>query len=166
MAVDTLNPNIARRFRGKGRPISGSRFFGLQNRYGYTGRLRANGVLPSLLPKNRPNPHSTGFGESFKSTIAGKRRPVIPPYKVAVEAIVDEDVAAVSEVCRVLGVNRTSYYAWKTSEPTVCEEQDAQLSPLVRVLFKETSSSLRGSKDWPRSARWDTDAATKRSRKS
>jgi len=54
-----------------------------------------------------------------------------------VEAIADEDVAAVSEVCRVLGVNRTSYYAWKTSELTVCEEQDAQLSPLVRVLFKK-----------------------------
>ena len=53
------------------------------------------------------------------------------------DAIVGDDVAAVSEVCRVLGVNRTSYYAWKTSEPTVCEEQDAQLSPLVRVLFKK-----------------------------
>jgi putative transposase len=33
-------------------------------------------------------------------------------------------------------VNRTSFYAWQTAEPTVFEVQDAQLAPLVRVIFK------------------------------
>jgi putative transposase len=33
-------------------------------------------------------------------------------------------------------VNRTSFYAWQTAEPTVPEERDAQLAPLVRVIFK------------------------------
>jgi putative transposase len=33
-------------------------------------------------------------------------------------------------------VNRTSFYAWQTAEPTVFEVQDAQLGPLVRVIFK------------------------------
>jgi len=42
----------------------------------------------------------------------------------------------VAEVCRHLGVNRTSFYAWQTAEPTIFEEQDAQLAPLIRVIFK------------------------------
>ena len=33
-------------------------------------------------------------------------------------------------------MNRTSFYAWQTAEPTVFEERDAQLAPLVRVIFK------------------------------
>lgn len=33
-------------------------------------------------------------------------------------------------------MNRTSFYAWQTAEPTVFEEQDAQLAPLIRVIFK------------------------------
>ena len=41
-----------------------------------------------------------------------------------------------AEVCRYLSVNRTSFYAWQTAEPTIFEEQDAQLAPLVRVIFK------------------------------
>lgn len=54
----------------------------------------------------------------------------------AVEAIVQEGHGNVAEVCRYLGVNRTSFYAWQTAEPTVPEERDAQLAPLVRVIFK------------------------------
>jgi putative transposase len=33
-------------------------------------------------------------------------------------------------------VNRTSFYAWQTAEPTLVEEQDAQLAPQIRVIFK------------------------------
>lgn len=29
-------------------------------------------------------------------------------------------------------VNRTAFYAWRDSEPTVYEEQDAELAPLIR----------------------------------
>ena len=52
------------------------------------------------------------------------------------EAIVQEGHGNVSEVCRHPGVNRTSFYAWQTAEPTIFEEQDAQLAPLIRVIFK------------------------------
>ena len=52
------------------------------------------------------------------------------------EAIVQEGHGNVSEVCRHLGVNRTSFYAWQAAEPTIFEEQDAQLAPLIRVIFK------------------------------
>lgn len=41
-----------------------------------------------------------------------------------------------AEACRYLSVNRTSFHAWQTAEPTIFEEQDAQLAPLVRVIFK------------------------------
>jgi putative transposase len=36
-----------------------------------------------------------------------------------------------------LEVNRTAFHAWKTSSPTVFEEQEDELSPLVRVIFKK-----------------------------
>ncbi|MEZ6127532.1 MAG: IS3 family transposase [Planctomycetaceae bacterium] len=33
-------------------------------------------------------------------------------------------------------MNRTSFYAWQTAEPTIFEEQETQLGPLIRVVFK------------------------------
>lgn len=33
-------------------------------------------------------------------------------------------------------MNRTSFHAWQTAHPTLFEEQESQLAPLVRVLFK------------------------------
>ena len=55
----------------------------------------------------------------------------------AVESIAQEDVASVTEVCQTLEVNRTAFYAWRTSDPTNSEEQDAQLAPHVRIIFKQ-----------------------------
>ena len=52
-------------------------------------------------------------------------------------SLVDQEIASVAEVCQILEVNRTSYYAWQASEPTVFEEQDAELAPLIRVIFKK-----------------------------
>jgi len=54
-----------------------------------------------------------------------------------VEAISMSEELAVSWVCKVLQVNRTSYYAWQASGETVTEQQDAELVPLVRVLFQK-----------------------------
>ena len=34
-------------------------------------------------------------------------------------------------------VNRTAFYAWRSSEPTSFEEQDADLAPMVRIIFKK-----------------------------
>jgi transposase InsO family protein len=34
-------------------------------------------------------------------------------------------------------VNRTAFYAWRDSAPTVFEEQDAELAPLIRIIFKK-----------------------------
>jgi len=55
----------------------------------------------------------------------------------AVEAIAAEDVASLTQICRFLEVNRTAFHAWRISEPTVFEEQNAQLAPLVRIIFKK-----------------------------
>lgn len=52
------------------------------------------------------------------------------------ETIVQEGPGNVSEVCRHLNVNRTSFYACQAAEPTNFEEQDAQLAPLIRIIFK------------------------------
>lgn len=43
---------------------------------------------------------------------------------------------SVAEVCRYLSVNRTSFYAWQTTESTLVDKKDQLLAPLVRVLFK------------------------------
>jgi transposase InsO family protein len=55
----------------------------------------------------------------------------------AIEAVVQEGIATISEVCSFMEVNRTAFYAWRASEPTLFEEQDAQLAPLIRVIFKK-----------------------------
>lgn len=53
------------------------------------------------------------------------------------EAVAAEGTASVSQACRFLEVNRTSFYAWRTSAPTVFDDQDAKLAPLIRVIFKK-----------------------------
>ena len=55
----------------------------------------------------------------------------------AVDAIVAEGIASIVETCRYLSVNRTAFYAWRHSEPTVTEEKDAALAPLIRVIFRK-----------------------------
>jgi len=54
-----------------------------------------------------------------------------------VETVVADGTASVAQACRSLEVNRTSFYAWQTSASTVFEEQDTELAPLVRVIFKK-----------------------------
>jgi putative transposase len=55
----------------------------------------------------------------------------------AVESISQEGLASIAEVCEFMDVNRTAFYAWRSSEPTVFEEADADLAPLVRIIFKK-----------------------------
>ena len=38
-------------------------------------------------------------------------------------------------MCAVLDVNRSAYYAWRDGEPSQREQQEAELTPLVRALF-------------------------------
>ena len=54
-----------------------------------------------------------------------------------IDALAAEGVATIAEVCRFLGVNRTSFHAWRVADPTVSQEQDEQLTPLIRMLFKK-----------------------------
>jgi transposase InsO family protein len=54
-----------------------------------------------------------------------------------VDAIVAEDIASITQVCSFLEVNRTAFHAWRVAEPTVFQEQDAQLAPLVRIIFRK-----------------------------
>ena len=72
----------------------------------------------------------------LKKNVGYFRPQRIADVYAAVEAIVQEGHGNVAAVCRYLGVNLTSFYAWQTAEPTVLEERDAQLAPLVRVIFK------------------------------
>lgn len=53
------------------------------------------------------------------------------------EAIVSSNVASVQEACRILGVSRSAYYAWRRAEPTTRDEEDAELLPLVRTVFQK-----------------------------
>lgn len=54
----------------------------------------------------------------------------------AAEAIVVADGQSVTETCRVLGINRTAFYSWKTSDPTLSEQHDDELAPIVSVIFR------------------------------
>jgi putative transposase len=54
-----------------------------------------------------------------------------------IDALAAEGVATIAEVCRFLGVNRTSFHAWRVADSTVSQEQDEQLTPLIRMLFKK-----------------------------
>jgi putative transposase len=53
----------------------------------------------------------------------------------AAEAIAAEQVASVREVCEFLAVSRSAYYAWRDARPTVREDEDLELAPLVRAIF-------------------------------
>ncbi len=53
----------------------------------------------------------------------------------AVPAILEDSSFGVESVCDVLEICRSSYYAWKSSEPSEREMSDDQLAPVVRELF-------------------------------
>ncbi len=53
----------------------------------------------------------------------------------AIEAITLREGPPVSAVCEVLEVSRSAYHAWLTRDPSVREERDAVLSPLVHDIF-------------------------------
>jgi transposase InsO family protein len=51
------------------------------------------------------------------------------------EVIAHTDRASINELCRILDVSRSAYYAWRRAEPTTREARDSELLPLVRTLF-------------------------------
>lgn len=53
------------------------------------------------------------------------------------EALATANTASVSEVCRILDVSRSAYYAWRQAEPTTRQESDKELLPLVRTIFQK-----------------------------
>jgi len=52
-------------------------------------------------------------------------------------AILETETATASEVCRILGVSRSAFYAWRQAGATTREENDLELLPLVRMIFHE-----------------------------
>ena len=54
----------------------------------------------------------------------------------AAAAIAAQQVAPVSEVCQILQVSRSAYYAWQAARPTQREDDDLELAPLVRAIFQ------------------------------
>jgi transposase InsO family protein len=53
----------------------------------------------------------------------------------AVEAIARDVRAAAANVCEVLGVSRSAYYAWLVAEPGVREREFADLTPSIVAVF-------------------------------
>jgi putative transposase len=53
----------------------------------------------------------------------------------AINAIVQETALSTAGVCAVLAVSRSAYYAWRDSEPSQREQQEAAFTPLVRAVF-------------------------------
>jgi putative transposase len=53
-----------------------------------------------------------------------------------VEAVSKDVAIPTTEVCQVLNVSRSAFYAWKEAEPTPREDREMQLLPLVRTIFK------------------------------
>jgi transposase InsO family protein len=52
-----------------------------------------------------------------------------------VEAIAHSNLLSTASVCDVLHVSRSAYYAWRTAGPSIREQNDSELAPLVRTLF-------------------------------
>ena len=53
----------------------------------------------------------------------------------AAEAIGGDSELSTSEVCDVLEVSRSAFYAWKLASPTIKERQDHNLMPQVKAIF-------------------------------
>jgi transposase InsO family protein len=53
----------------------------------------------------------------------------------AVEAITHEELFPTLVVCDVLDVSRSAYYAWLNGIPTVREDNDMELMPIIRRIF-------------------------------
>lgn len=53
----------------------------------------------------------------------------------AVEAIAKSSKCSVLPVCEVLQVSRSAFYAWRNAAPSIREERDSELAPLVRTVF-------------------------------
>jgi transposase InsO family protein len=53
------------------------------------------------------------------------------------EVIAHTQRASINELCRILDVSRSAYYAWRQAEPTTREARDSELLPLVRTIFRK-----------------------------
>ncbi|QDU89499.1 Integrase core domain protein [Pirellulimonas nuda] len=71
-----------------------------------------------------------------KKSVGYFRPQRIAEVYAAVEAILQEEVAGASQVCRFLNVSRSAFYAWKGANSTPHEKEDLELAPLVRTIFQ------------------------------
>ena len=55
----------------------------------------------------------------------------------AVSALSATGAASVTEICEFLDVSRSAFYAWRDRLPTLHEQQDDLLQPLVRIFFRQ-----------------------------
>ena len=77
------------------------------------------------------------IGEEPKKSVGHFRPQRVTDVYAVIDVITAEGIATIAEVCRFLDVNRTAFHAWRVAEPTVSQEQDKQLTPLIRILFKK-----------------------------
>lgn len=53
------------------------------------------------------------------------------------DTILTENVASTSDLCRIMGVSRSAYYAWRQAEASPREQEDETLLPVVRSVFQK-----------------------------
>jgi putative transposase len=54
-----------------------------------------------------------------------------------VETLATTKAASLNELCRILQVSRSAYYAWQQAEPTTHEKNDEELLPVIRMIFHQ-----------------------------
>lgn len=50
-------------------------------------------------------------------------------------AVLSQDQFEVTELCQVLEVSRSAYYAWTQSQPNIYQQQDEELGPMIKDIF-------------------------------
>ncbi len=55
----------------------------------------------------------------------------------SVIALLEEQSYATSQLCEVLSVSRSAYYAWLRCEAGMRQREDEQLKPMIRCIFRE-----------------------------
>jgi putative transposase len=52
-------------------------------------------------------------------------------------ALSTNEITSVTEICQILDVSRSAFYAWQNRQPTQLEQQEEVLKPLVRIFFRQ-----------------------------
>lgn len=55
----------------------------------------------------------------------------------SVIALLEEQCISTSQLCQILSVSRSAYYAWYQGEASMSQREDEQLKPMIRSIFRK-----------------------------